>query len=504
MMSFMEKKTTQVRTFFIIMALLVFSLAFQGSRGLWERDEGRYTNIAMRMLQSGDFIVPAFNDDVPHFAKPPLTYWSIAGGVSLLGWNEWGARLPNALAFVGTILVIYAMARRIVPDRAWLPPLIYATCIVPFCAANVITTDTLLTLWEAIAVLGFIEWWHRREDSGMSRLPLNLLMWSGFGLAFLTKGPPGLLPLIAIMVFVGIKDGLKAIIRLFSFSGILVFVIVGFWWYVLVAITHPGIMKYFIRDEFVNRIATGMHHRNPEWYKPFVIYIPVLIIGTVPWTLPLIRAIRSFQFTLVSRSWWKDKLEHNQWPAFLVLWVALPLAVFFLSSSRLPLYVLPLFVPLSLATGRLTRFTPNSKTAVCLLAAWIVMLPAVKFAGSLYPFEKDSRKMARMIADKVHPIPREIVFVDSEPFWGLNLYLHSEVERVSISTPGTGGTLADELLFAELVEGETGILIVAEKRKEARVLAGCRQIGYEARTLGGYGKWVLIDPYQGFGKPPGS
>ena len=103
--------------------LLTFSLVFQGSRGLWEPDEGRYTNIALRMLQTGDFVVPAFNDDVPHFAKPPFTYWAIAGGISLLGWNEWGARLPNALAFAATIMVVYALARRIVPDRAWLPRL---------------------------------------------------------------------------------------------------------------------------------------------------------------------------------------------------------------------------------------------------------------------------------------------------------------------------------------------------------------------------------------------
>jgi 4-amino-4-deoxy-L-arabinose transferase-like glycosyltransferase len=69
----------------LVMALLSYGMMFQGSRGLWERDEGRYTNIALRMLQTGVFIVPAFNDDVPHFAKPPLTYWAIAGGITLLG-----------------------------------------------------------------------------------------------------------------------------------------------------------------------------------------------------------------------------------------------------------------------------------------------------------------------------------------------------------------------------------------------------------------------------------
>ena len=34
------------------------------------------------------------------------------------------------------------------------------------------------------------------------------------------------------------------------------------------------------------------------------------------------------------------------------MWFALPLVVFALASSRLPLYLLPLFAPLALITGR--------------------------------------------------------------------------------------------------------------------------------------------------------
>jgi len=154
-------------TILLLLVLLAFSMAFQGSRGIWEPDEGRYTNIALRMLQTGDYLVPSFNDDTVHFAKPPLTYWAVAGGMALLGRNEWGARLPNALAFAATVLVVLGLARRMLPGRAWLPPLVYATCIFPFGAANIVTTDTLLTLWEALAVLGFVAWraWHLPRDA---------------------------------------------------------------------------------------------------------------------------------------------------------------------------------------------------------------------------------------------------------------------------------------------------------------------------------------------------
>lgn len=485
-MPFSRALAGPARVALAVMALLAFTMAFQGSRGLWERDEGRYTNIALRMLDTGDFIVPALNDDVPHFAKPPLTYWAIAGGIQLLGKNEWGVRLFNALAFVATVLVIYALGRRITPGRPWLPAIVYATSLFPFGAANIVTTDTLLALWESVAVLGFVEWRHYR--SAKARHLALLVMWGGFGLAFLTKGPPGLLPLLAIVVFVISADGLKSIPRLLSLAGMATFFMIGFGWYVLVGMTHQGLMTYFIRDEFVNRIATGMHHRNPQWYKPFAIYIPVLIFGTLPWTFTLFGAVSSLRRTLLSVRWWKERLANDQWPPFLILWVLLPLTVFFASSSRLPLYILPLFVPLALMTGRVAGPVLHRKAAVWLLVLWMVALPAVKYAATFYPYEKDSRAMAEAIRSAVHPTPREIVFIDSEPFWGMSLYLNSEVERISTHGEARG----EEALAKEVREWEPGVLYIAERRHVDRIRKACGKLGFSVDALGKHGSWVFL------------
>lgn len=480
-------------TALLLFALLAFSMAFQGTRGIWEPDEGRYTSIALRMLQTGDYLVPSFNDDTVHFAKPPLTYWAVAGGMALLGRNEWGARLPNALAFAATVLVVFGLARRMVPGRAWLPPLIYATCIFPFGASNIVTTDTLLTLWEALAVLGFVAWRRGGEEPGGS-VPLTA-MWAGFGLAFLTKGPPGLLPLLAIAVFVALKEGPRGLPRLLNLPGIVLFSTIGFSWYIFVAATHPGLMTYFIHDEFFNRIASAAHHRNPEWYKPFVIYLPVMVFGTLPWSFPLVRALGALPDTVLSRSWWGGKLKADPWPVFLVLWVVVPLLVFSLSRSRLPLYVLPLFVPLSLVIGRIAGVPSRRGAALYLLAAWIVTLPFLKLAGSYFsPFARDSREMAREIAQTVRPLPREAVFVDSGAYWGLNLYLRCEVEEVSTGTRNGGKTPSKETLAEELSEGEPGVLLIVRARDVPKVTADCRRLGVEARVLGGHKSWAFLSP----------
>lgn len=73
-----------------LVALTFFlAFAFQGSRGLWEPDEGRYVRCAYEMQKTGDWVTPQINFK-PHFTKPPVTYWLIASGLSLFGKNEWG------------------------------------------------------------------------------------------------------------------------------------------------------------------------------------------------------------------------------------------------------------------------------------------------------------------------------------------------------------------------------------------------------------------------------
>ena len=61
---------------------LLLGLAFQGTRGLWEPDEGRYTNVALQMLHAQDFVTLRRNSESLHFTKPPVTYWTIAASVS--------------------------------------------------------------------------------------------------------------------------------------------------------------------------------------------------------------------------------------------------------------------------------------------------------------------------------------------------------------------------------------------------------------------------------------
>ena len=100
-------------------------------------------------------------------AKNPLeTSRAIATSVETLGRNEWAVRLPMALAYALTVLMVFQLGKRFVPQRPWLPALIYASSPIPFLAANTVNTDTVLASMEALSVLCFVKY---RFGSGSTK-----------------------------------------------------------------------------------------------------------------------------------------------------------------------------------------------------------------------------------------------------------------------------------------------------------------------------------------------
>src|ERR1700716_1155232 len=78
-----------------------------GYRKLVNAVEGRYAEIPREMVASGDWLTPRLNG-FKYFEKPALQYWATAIAFTLLGENEWAARLwPGLLGFLGAVLVFF-------------------------------------------------------------------------------------------------------------------------------------------------------------------------------------------------------------------------------------------------------------------------------------------------------------------------------------------------------------------------------------------------------------
>lgn len=410
----------------LLAMLVLLGFAFQGTRPLWDSDEGRYTAVALQMLDSGDFLVPRLNDHHEHFTKPPLTYWAIAAAMAAFGRNTWAVRLPYALAFVLTGLLVYALGRRLVPERPWLPAFLWGSSLLAVLAANVVSTDVLLVLFETLAVLA---WLLSRDAS--KPLRWRLLMWLGFALAFLTKGPPGLLPLLPMTAWVLAVEGRRGLRGVFAPAGLLLFAVVGLGWFAWMVAERPGLLGYFLGYEVIDRVFTPVHDRNAQWYGALKVYLPILFLAAFPWGLVDLRWLRTLRDGW-RPSVWRRWLAEDRDRAFLLMWTLLPLAVFFVARSRLFLYVLPLAVPISLLLAR--RFAPSIDPARepfwrIALPVWALLVLLVKAATTHIPSHKDARAEAERLLAGVRT-PERILVVGMPAHYGLRLYTGAPVEQI--------------------------------------------------------------------------
>ena len=437
------RKRSLPSLFWLICLLSLLAFAFQGTRALWATDEGRYTDNALQMIDSGNYLVPAYSPDRLNFSKPPMTYWVIATAIKTLGHSAWAVRTPYALAFVLTAVLLCGMGRRLIPDKPWLPGLIYGCSLGPFLAANVVSTDVLLAFFEALAMFGFVaaELPTRRQGEA----PYLWLMWLGFGLAFLTKGPPGLVPLLAIVPFIARREGWRGLGRIFSPGPVSLFLVVGLLWYAVVMLRYPWVFHYFVHYEIYDRLFTAVAYRNAGWYGWIQAYAPVLILGTLPWWPALGRGLGTVFSAQRWRSWWREPSIGF----FLLLWLLIPLVVFCLSRSRLPMYVLPLFQPLTLmlALKLANRIDLTRAGQRAMLVLWVLALIGLKGSFSLFMHpEKDNRVRAQLLGRVTHGVSYSALVViqnteggqmlEERTPWGIRFYINRPVYGIGWQASG--------------------------------------------------------------------
>ena len=130
--------------FALIVFLLVLLFAGLGRFPLLDPDEGRYARASQEMMERDDFIVPYFNGE-PRLKKPVLLYWLEIGAFLLLGFTETAARLPSALAALGTLIWLFFFARkRAGPQIAFMAVLVLGTTPLFFALARTNTIDMVM------------------------------------------------------------------------------------------------------------------------------------------------------------------------------------------------------------------------------------------------------------------------------------------------------------------------------------------------------------------------
>ncbi|HWS78983.1 MAG TPA: glycosyltransferase, partial [Thermomonas sp.] len=248
---------------------------------------------------------------------------------------------------------------------------------------------------------------------------------------------------------------------------------------------NPGLLQYFIGDEVYNRIATNEFGRHGEWYGWLKVYLPTLLLGSLPWTPALFRWAIGLPASV--RAWRDRDARHaDRAQLLLALWVLVPLLVFCIARSRLPLYLLPLFLPLSLLVARQWQLGGRRLPHPGWIVGWALLLLALKLAAAQMATPKDAAAWAREIRARVAGPIYEVNSIDDLPRYGLHLELGAEVERVSLqplAEPRINPDY-DEDLARELAEREPDVVWLTRVERFAEARARIEALGYRVEVLG--------------------
>ncbi|MCP2044329.1 phospholipid carrier-dependent glycosyltransferase [Pontibacter sp. HSC-36F09] len=310
---------------FVLLLVLLYNL---GGWGLVETSEARYAEISREMLLSGDWMHPRLLG-IHHFHKPPITYTISAAGMGLFGVNEFGVRFFLQLSLLGQALMVYLIGQELFQSRkmALTALIIYVTLPAVLIAARNLTTDSFLATFELLAIWA----WMRYKPS---KKPAWLyLFYLALALAFLTKGPVGLIFPVLVVIGYRVKGAsgyLSLVHHLLAFS---LFLVLSASWYVYLMWQDRQFVDYFLLNHIVKRYTSPetFGRSEPWWF--YLAFIPVL---SLPWSAVLLLHLPALRKLLP---------EHKR---LFVLWLLIPLLFFSLSSSKLILYVLPMLAGIAL------------------------------------------------------------------------------------------------------------------------------------------------------------
>ncbi|MCB1033297.1 MAG: glycosyltransferase family 39 protein [Acidobacteria bacterium] len=415
-----------------LLATLLLAFVAQGTRGIWEPDEGFYANVAVEMVQSGDWWLPKLNGS-PFLDKPPLQYWGMALGAVVFGVDEWSLRCAHALWLVGTAILVGLFAQELWGRRAGpAGALAYSMTLAPFLAANVLTPDTPLTF--AVSAMAFSYWKWQGESS-----PGREILWSGAlglagGLGLLAKGPAVLVFAFPLALHLLLTRGVAGFRRPLLWVACAGALAVGGSWYALIALKVPGAWSYFFDNQVAGRLWSDHYQRNAGWSGPFKVYLPMLLAGGLPWSLALPRWFRSSLRDL--RGSGELSTGERSTKLLLMLWIVAPLAVLALASSRLPLYALPILPAIALAAVGLHLSSEGKGTGSRsrrllpgFLSAWCFVLIGLKVGAAFWPTADDSRSLARSLRDLGIERSASILAVDCKRN-GLPVYGYDALQTV--------------------------------------------------------------------------
>ena len=324
----------------LVLAFLFFLLNLPALPSLsrWRGDEQFYTDAAIGMEKTGDYLTPTYPDGSLRFKKPILTYWLVLLGYKVFGFNYFASRLPFLISGALSVWLTFELGRVLTrrPREALVATAIMASNLTVLHTSIRSTPDMPLCLFLLTSLLGFagLLFQERRTSS-------YALAYFGAALAIATKGLSGFLPVLYAFLYRAIArpPGLRArdLLHPAITPAALIVAGAGYVWSVFQHGTFA--VTDFFDDQVGERLSGGKFYVLTN----AGMYLASFVIQLLPWSL-----IALVAFAVQRRSVLAD-LRQNKAPLlFAGGWIILLFVVFSAGNMQRTRYFLPAYPFLAL------------------------------------------------------------------------------------------------------------------------------------------------------------
>lgn len=337
--------------------------------------EANYALTAKEMVMSSDWLSPRIYGQV-WFDKPILFYWLTALSFKIFGISDFAARLaPAVFAGGGVALMYWFLHKTAGQTAALLSSLVMGTSLEYVLLAKFVITDMVLFVFNNAALaffyLGYI------EANGTRRW--YLIMYLGMALAFLTKGPVGLiLPGLVILIFLLFKKDLAKLKNMYLSAGMLLFMLIALPWYIGMYYAHGAqFIDTFLGVHNYLRATVSEHPKDNVFYY----YVGVFLLSMLPWAPLTIKAIAAS----------RTQLSKSPLSLFSLIWAGVYFIFYSLMATKYLTYTFPMLFPLAALTGmHLEELLQSNKKRTILYWAGIPLaICALLYIAAIYHYYKN-------------------------------------------------------------------------------------------------------------------
>ena len=368
--NFTEYKNLHIK---ILLSLLVFICFFSSLNTIppLDRDESRYIQATVQMVESKDFINIMFLD-TPRLKKPPGIYWmqalssTIVKNILFLEKAPlWSYRLPSAIAASISVWLTFLLGKLLFGrTQGFFAALLLLSSPLVFIESHIAKTDSVLMACVLFIIYIFakIIFDSKFKDNYLSKY-LILFVWLVMGFAFLIKGPLIILFIFFMAIFFKIFSGINFIKDCRIITGFTIFLLISLPWFIIINLGANSeiFVSSIKKDMLLKLISVQESHGAP----PGTYFISSIVTA---WPI--------FLF-IIPTIIWSYKNKHNKTIIFLLSSILPAWISFELIPTKLLHYILPLLPSLAILTSAMIIYMLTNRSILLSLDKLYIKLISI-------------------------------------------------------------------------------------------------------------------------------